>query len=123
MSQDIVSDALNQIMNAKTARKKTIVLNKNSKLLRNVLELVKNAGYIEYSIDGDEITVEIKKLNEVKAIKPRFTASVDQIEHYVRRYLPAKDFGFVIISTNKGLMDHYEAKKQHIGGCLIAYVF
>ena len=123
MSQDIVSDALNEIMNAKAAKKKTIVLNKNSKLLRNVLDLVKRAGYIDYSVDGDYITVDIQKLNELRSIKPRFTASVDQIEHYVRRYLPAKDFGFVIISTNKGLMDHYDAKKQNIGGCLIAYVY
>lgn len=123
MSQDIVSDALNEIMNAKTARKKSVVLNKNSKLLRNVLDIIKKAGYIEYKIEGNEIIVDIRKLNQLKAIKPRFTSSVDQIEHYVRRYLPAKDFGFVIISTNRGLMDHYEAKKQNIGGCLIAYVY
>ncbi|MEK6860001.1 MAG: 30S ribosomal protein S8 [Nanoarchaeota archaeon] len=123
MSQDIVSDALNEIMNAKTARKKSVVLRKNSKLLRKVLEIIKKAGYIDYDVSGNEITVEINKLNQIKSIKPRFTSPVDKIEHYVRRYLPAKDFGFVIISTNKGLMDHYEAKEQNIGGCLIAYVY
>lgn len=123
MSQDIVSDALNQIMNAKKARKKTVIIKKHSKLLRNVLEIIKQAGYLDYSVEGNELTIEIKKLNEVKAIKPRYTASVDQMKNYVRRYLPAKNFGFIIISTNKGLINNYEAEEKNIGGCLIAYVF
>jgi small subunit ribosomal protein S8 len=123
MSQDIISDGLNQIMNAKKVKKKSVVLKKHSKLLLNVLDLIKQAGYLDYTVDGNELKVEIKKLNEVKAIKPRYTASVDQINGYVRRYLPAKNFGFMIISTNKGLMNHYDAEEKNIGGCLIAYVF
>ena len=123
MSQDIVADGLNLIMNAKKARKKTVVLKKHSRLLRNVLEIAKEAGYLDYSVDGNELKVEIKKLNEFKAIKPRYTASVSQIENYARRYLPAKNFGFVILSTNKGLINHNEAQEQNLGGCLIAYIF
>jgi len=123
MSQDIVSDALNQIMNAKRAKKKSVVIKKHSKLLRNVLELIKQAGYLDYLVEGNELKIEIKKLNKVKAIKPRYTASVDQMKNYVKRYLPAKNFGFVIISTNQGLINNYEAEEKNIGGCLIAYVF
>ena len=123
MSQDILADGLNQIINAKKARKNSVVLRKSSKLLRKVLDIAKQEGYLDYSIDGNEITVEIKKLNEFKAIKPRFTAPVERINYYVRRFLPAKNFGFVIISTNKGLMKHYEAEEQKLGGCLIAYVY
>jgi small subunit ribosomal protein S8 len=123
MSQDIVSDTLNQIMNAKKARKTSLVVNKNSKLLRNVLDIAKESGYITYSVDGNNVKIEISKLNEFKAIKPRFTVSVDKINGYVRRYLPAKNFGFLIVSTNKGLMKHNEAQEQNLGGCLIAYVY
>lgn len=123
MSQDIVSDALNELMNAKRSRKKSIVIRKNSKLLRNVLEIIKDAGYIDYSVDGNQVKVEIKELNHVESVKPRFTASVDQINKYVRRFLPAKNFGFIIISTNQGLMTHYDAQEKNIGGCLIAYVY
>jgi len=123
MSQDIVSDALNQIMNAKRARKKSVTIKKHSKLLRNVLEIIKQAGYLDYSVEGNELKIEIRKLNEVRAIKPRYTASLDQLKSYTRRYLPAKNFGFVIISTNQGLITHYEAEEKNIGGCLIAYVF
>jgi small subunit ribosomal protein S8 len=123
MSQDIIADALNQIMNAKKARKTSVVITKHSKLLRNILDIAKESGYLDYEVDGTEIKVTISKLNELKAIKPRYTVSVKNINKYVRRYLPAKDFGFVIISTNQGLMKSEEAEEQNLGGCLIAYMF
>lgn len=123
MGQDIVADALNRIMNAKKAGKTNLVLKQHSKLLRNILDIAKESGYLDYSVDGRELNVEIKNLNEIKAIKPRYTINVKRINYYVRRFLPAKDFGFVIISTNKGIVKHYEAEKQNLGGCLIAYMF
>ena len=123
MSQDIIADALNQIMNAKKARKTSVVIKKHSKLLRNILDIAKESGYLDYKINGTELRVEIFKLNELKAIKPRYTVSVKSINKYVRRYLPAKNFGFVIISTNQGLMKVDEAEEQNLGGCLIAYMF
>ncbi|MBU1129378.1 MAG: 30S ribosomal protein S8, partial [Nanoarchaeota archaeon] len=58
-----------------------------------------------------------------KSIKPRFTVDRTQIEKYRRRYLPARDVGTMIISTNKGLMTHQEADQEKIGGCLIAYFY
>lgn len=123
MSQDIVSDALNELMNAKKARKTSLVVKRHSKLLRNVLDIAKEAGYLDYTVNGRELNINIKKLNNIKAIKPRFTVSVSKVNHYVRRYLPAKNFGFLIISTNKGLMKSYEAEEKNLGGCLIAYVY
>jgi len=123
MSQDIIADALNQIMNAKKARKTKVVIQKHSKLLRNILDIAKESGYLDYEIDGTQLKVEIFKLNELRAIKPRYTVSVKNINKYVRRYLPAKNFGFVIISTNKGLMKAEQAEEQNLGGCLIAYIF
>jgi small subunit ribosomal protein S8 len=123
MSQDIVSDVLNQIMNAKKARKTSLVVTKNSKLLRNVLDIAKESGNIDYSVTGKEVKIEIKNLNEFKAIKPRYTVSVKNLDKYVRRYLPARNFGFIIVSTNKGLMRHYNAQEQNLGGCLIAYIY
>lgn len=124
MSQDIVSDTLNEIMNAKKAKKSSVFIKKNSKLLRNVLDIAKDAGYLDYNIeDNNHISIQLKDLNEFKAVKPRFTVSVKKINQYVRRYLPAKNYGFLIISTNKGLIKHYEAEDQKIGGCLIAYIY
>ena len=123
MSQDIVADALNQIMNAKKARKTEIVVHKHSKLLRNILDIAKESGYLDYTIEGTDLRIKIKDMNEIKSIKPRYTVAVDKINGYVRRFLPARNFGFVIVSTNKGLMKHEEAEEQNLGGCLIAYMF
>ena len=123
MSQDIVADALNQIMNAKKARKTEVVIQKHSKLLRNILDIAKENGYLDYEVDGNTMKVTIHKLNELKAIKPRYTVSVKTINKYVKRFLPARNFGFVIVSTNKGLMKSEEAEEQNLGGCLVAYMF
>ncbi len=123
MSQDIIADALNQIMNSKRAGKKEIIVKKHSKLLRNVLDIAKDAGYLDYAVNKNELKIEIININNIQAIKPRFTAPVKRINYYVRRYLPAKNFGFIIVSTNKGLMKHNEAEEKNIGGCLIAYIY
>ncbi len=123
MSQDIVADVLNQIMNAKKARKEEIVVKRYSKFLLDVLSLMKKLDFLNYKIEDKEIKIEIKNINECRAIKPRFVVSVEEIDKYVRRFLPAKDFGFIIISTSKGLMTHNEAIEKNIGGSLIAYVF
>ena len=76
MSQDIVSDALNQIMNAKRIGKKEVEIRRISKLLINLFEMMKKTGYIDFEIKGDEkkpmVIVKILKLNECRAIKPRF---------------------------------------------------
>jgi len=123
MSQDPVADGLNQIMNAKKARKTEVVLAKHSKLLRNILDIAKESGHLDYTIDGTKLKVELKQLNEIRAVKPRYTFKVDKINHYVRRFLPAKNFGFVIVSTNKGLMRHDEAEDKNLGGCIVAYMY
>jgi len=123
VSQDIVADGLNQIMNAKKTRKNEVVLRKHSKILRKILDLAKDAGYLDYEVKGNKLTVKIDDVNEIKAIKPRYTVPVKRINFYVRRYLPAKNFGFVVVSTSKGIMKHEEAEEQNIGGCLLAYMY
>ena len=123
MSQDIISDALNQIRNMKKSGKTNIIIKRHSQLLRNILDMAKESGYLDYFVDGKELNVEIKNLNEIRAIKPRYTVDVKKINYYIRRFLPAKNFGFIIVSTNKGLLRHYDAEEQNLGGCLIAYMF
>lgn len=126
MSQDIVSDALNMIRNVKKSRKDFVEIRRISNLLIEILKIMKQRGVIKkYKINSKEKSMEITlgDLSDCKAIKPRFTVNNDQIEKYVRRYLPARGIGTVIISTNKGLMTHEEAREEKIGGCLIAYFY
>ena len=126
MSQDIVADALNMIRNASKARKKTVKVKRISNLLIEILKIMKQEGAIKkYKIDSKEKSIEVTigTLSECKAIKPRFTVNKEQIEKYRRRYLPSRNIGVVIVSTNKGLMTHKEAQEEKIGGCLIAYFY
>lgn len=126
MSQDIIADALNMIRNAQKSGNEIVKINKISNLLIEVLKIMKQEKAIKkYKIDAKEksITLSIGELFDCKAIKPRFSCDKDQIEKYRRRYLPARNLGTMIISTNKGLMTHIEAQNENIGGCLIAYFY
>ena len=126
MSHDVVADALNMINNAKKARKETVKLKRISNLLIEVLKIMKQKGAVKrYKINALNKSMEIVlgDLSECKSIKPRFTVDKNAIEKYRRRYLPSRNLGTVIISTNKGLMTHEEAQEEKIGGSLIAYFY
>ena len=126
MSQDIVAEALNVIKNAKKARKEVVKIKIISNLLIEVLKIMKQKGAIKkYKINSKDksLDITIGELSECKAIKPRFSVDKTQIEKYRRRYLPARNLGTVIVSTNKGLMTHEEAQEEETGGCLIAFFY
>jgi len=124
MSQDIVADALNRMMNARRTNKDELEVKHYSKLLISILAIAKLKGYVKsYKTDQNNLKIELAKLNGCKAIKPRFTVSSEKIERYVKRYLPAKNLGVIIISTSEGLMTHQTAQDKKIGGSLIAYMY
>ncbi len=126
MSHDVVADALNMIRNAKKARKNTVKVKKISNLLIEILKIMKQKGAIKrYKIDGKDKSLEITigDLVECRSVKPRFSCDKSQIEKYRRRYLPSRNLGTMIVSTNKGLMTHEEAEEEQTGGCLIAFFY
>ncbi len=126
MSHDVVADALNMIKNAKKAKKENIEIKRISNLLIEILKIMKQEkAIVKYKINPKDksITLTIGDISECKAVKPRLSCDKDQIEKYRRRYLPARNLGTLIVSTNKGLMTHEEAQKEGIGGCLIAYFY
>ncbi|MBS3085459.1 30S ribosomal protein S8 [Candidatus Pacearchaeota archaeon] len=126
MSQDILADALNKIRNANRASREKVKISIISNLLVEVLKIMRQKGIVKgYRIDSKEkfIEVTIGKMEECRAIKPRYTVNTSQIERYIIRYLPGKGYGTIILSTNKGLKTHEEALEENIGGCLIAYFY
>jgi len=126
MAHDVVADGLNMIRNASKARKETVRINRISNLLIEILKIMKQKGAIKkYKIDGKEKSVEVTigNLTECKAIKPRFSVGKEDIEKYRRRYLPARNVGTMVVSTNQGLLDHEEAVEKETGGSLIAYFY
>jgi len=128
MRHDLLSDALTIIRNAESVGKSGCVL-PSSDLIKNVLEVMKANNYIKSfkSIDdkkGGKIEVKLAgKINSCRAVKPRFSVKKDEYEKFERRFLPAKDFGILIVSTPKGLMTQKQAIEKQTGGRLLGFVY
>jgi small subunit ribosomal protein S8 len=126
---DPLVNALNTIMAHEGRRKTECIIVPASGIVGRVLRLIQSKGYIgeiEYIDDGRQGKFRVQlfgRINETKAIKPRFKTRVSELEKWEKRYLPSRDLGMVILSTNKGVMDHIQAKEEHVGGILLAYVY
>jgi len=129
MQFDPLNDAFTTIYNAENAGKYEVAISPASKLLGSLLEIMQNSGYIgdfEKNDDGrgGSFRVElIGAINRCGVIKPRHSVKRSDFEKWESRYLPARDFGLLILTTNRGIMNHFEAKKERVGGRLLAYVF
>lgn len=124
MSSDLISDALSIINNAENVGKSFCVV-PNSKLVKNVLEVMRKADYIgKIEYHDRDISVRLMgKINKTKSIRPRFSVKWDGYEKFEKRFLPAKDIGILIVSTSRGVMNQKEAKKKNLGGKLLAYIY
>ena len=126
---DPLANALSHILNSEKGAKNLAHVRPVSKMLQKLLEIFKDNGYIgdfKEIEDGKGKVMEINllgKINKVGVIKPRFALKKDEFEKYEKRYLPAKGFGLLFVSTTKGILTHEQAKKNNLGGKLIAYCY
>lgn len=129
MEHDTLARALSAIRNAEARGKAIVIVKPSSKVIINVLEILKKENYIaSYEVSDDKKGGIIKinlsgKINNIGVIKPRYPAKFADYEKFEQRYLPAKDFGRIIVSTSKGCITHIEAKEKNLGGLLLAYVY
>lgn len=128
MRHDLLSDVLFAVSNAEKIGKKTCVV-PASNLVKSVLKIIQDTGYIgsfEFIDDGKSGKFQIElmgKINKTRVIRPRFSVKSDEFEKWESRYLPAKNFGVLIVSTSKGVMSQKHAIEQGIGGRLLAYIY
>ena len=100
-----------------------------SKVLVKFLRVMQKHGYInEFEIVDDaragKIVVELNgRLNKCGVISPRFDLTLRKFENFVTSVLPSRQFGFVVLTTNEGIMDHVEARKKHIGGKVLGFFY
>ena len=129
MQFDPLNDALTKIFNAEQAGKYNVDLAPASKLLGSVLQIMQTSGYvgeIEKNDDGrgGKYIVQLRgAINHCGVVKPRHSVRRQEFDKWEGRYLPAQDFGLLILTTNSGVMHHKEAKENRIGGKLLAYVY
>ncbi len=129
MQNDPLADALSKMNNSARIGRRDVKIKPASKLIGRILKIMEEHGYIEefeYVEDGRGGIFKVRlsaTINKCGAIKPRFSVKREQMEKYEARYLPAQDFGILILTTNRGVITHGDAKKLGIGGKLLAYIY
>ncbi|HEY9245723.1 MAG TPA: 30S ribosomal protein S8 [Candidatus Methanoperedens sp.] len=129
MLLDPLADALSIIKNAETIGKPECTISPASKLIGSVLKVMKDKGYVgdfEFIDDGKSglFKVQLKgKINKCGVIRPRHAVRNTEFEKWEKRFLPARGFGSIILTTPDGVMTHYEARDNGLGGQLLAYVY
>merc|ERR1711998_471041 len=125
----VLNDALKMMVNAEKSGKRQVMLRPISKVVIKFLRQMQKNGYInEFEIIDDgrsgKIVVDLNgRLNKCGVISPRFDLKLKNFEKFVYNILPSRQFGHVILTTNKGIMDHNEARKNHTGGKVLGYFY
>jgi small subunit ribosomal protein S8 len=125
-----LADMLAQIRNGQQANLATVTV-QASKLLGNVLEVLKDEGYInDYTknVDGSkaEYIIELKYHEGEKVIKEleciskpgrRVYCEISSLPKYYN------GLGIAILSTSKGVMSDFGARQANVGGEVLCSVF
>ncbi|AKA47798.1 30S ribosomal protein S8 [uncultured archaeon] len=129
MKHDPLNDIINVIKNASRIGRKEIETEPAARLIGRVLKVMQEYNYLKsFEVMDDSRGGKFKivlsnTINNCGVIKPRLPVKRANLDKYEARYLPAQDFGILILSTTKGVMSHIEARKMGLGGRLIAYVY
>ncbi|KAI1015829.1 hypothetical protein LB505_003907 [Fusarium chuoi] len=125
----VLSDALKSINNAEKQGKRQVILRPSSKVIVKFLELMQRHGLVSEfeEVDdhrGGKIVVQLTgRLNKCGVISPRFNVRLGDLEKWVVRLLPARQFGHLVLTTSAGIMDHEQARRKHVSGKIIGYFY
>ena len=113
---DPIADMLTRIRNANTAKHDTVEI-PASKMKKAIADILLSEGYVQavdIIEDGKKIITGLKRIS-----KPglRVYASKEELPRVLG------GLGTAIISTNKGVLTDKEARKQNVGGEVLAFVW
>ena len=128
---DPIADMLTRIRNANAVSHPSVEI-PSSKLKVALARLLKEEGFIssyEEKVDGSFKTLTIElKYDENK--KPVITSLKRVSKPGLRNYCKAKNLpqvlggmGVAIVSTSKGLLSDRKARKENLGGEILAYIY
>jgi small subunit ribosomal protein S8 len=127
---DPIADLLARVRNGVRAQKIDILV-PYSKVKAEVVRILKDEGYIsDYAIDTSAAHPRIKITNKLVDKTSAITGLRRVSRPGLRRYVGADEIprvlagmGVAILSTSRGVLSGREAKKQKVGGELLAYVW
>lgn len=127
---DPIADMLARLRNSAAAGQASLTL-PYSKLKSDIAQILKKEGYIKdaelVTIEGHQnIKIQTKFVNKTSAITGLKRVSRPGL----RRYVGAGDIpcvlggmGIAVLSTSRGILTGHEARKQKVGGELLAYIW
>lgn len=132
MSQlsDPIADFLTRLRNANAARKAELVI-PYSKIKADIARILKQEGYISnYEVNTTGQFPQIKVISKMVNRTSAITGLKRISKPGLRKYVGAGEIprvlggmGISILSTPRGIVTGREAKKQNVGGELLAYVW
>ncbi|BBA22350.1 30S ribosomal protein S8 [Mycoplasmopsis bovirhinis] len=127
---DPISDLVVRVKNANARKHRSLSVPYSVKK-EAIVKLIEREGYISsYSVEGEgvkkSLVITLKYKKNQSAIVGIKRVSKPGLRVYVKSdEIPAilSGYGTVIISTSKGLMTGTEARKENVGGEIIAYIW
>jgi small subunit ribosomal protein S8 len=127
---DPIADLLARVRNGVRAQKMDILV-PYSKTKAEIVRILKEEGYIsDYAVDTSAAHPRIKITNKLVDKSSAITGLRRVSRPGLRRYVGADEIprvlggmGVAILSTSRGVLSGREAKKQKVGGELLAYVW
>ena len=127
---DPIADFLTRVRNGARAQKQEVLI-PYSKIKAEVARVLKEEGYIsDYSVDTSAAHPRIKVINKLVDRSSAIAGLRRVSRPGLRRYVGANEIprvlggmGLAILSTSRGILSGREARKQKIGGELLAYVW
>ena len=62
-------------------------------------------------------------INKTGVISPRYNVRIADFEKWVVKLLPSRQFGYIVLTTSSGIMDHEEARRKHVAGKIIGFFY
>jgi small subunit ribosomal protein S8 len=127
---DPIADFLARVRNSTQAQKVEMFV-PYSKMKSELARILKEEGYIsDYELDTTAAHPRIKITNKISNQSNAITGLRRVSRPGLRRYVGAKEIprvlggmGTAILSTPRGVLSGREAKKQNVGGELLAFVW
>ena len=130
MVTDTIADMLTRIRNANQMKYNNVAV-LNTKMTREIASILKEEGYIsEYAVNEETKMLDLSlKYGDNK--KERVITGLKRISKPGLRVYAKRDelprvlngLGIAIISTSKGIMTDKAARKENVGGEVLAYIW